>query len=163
MLLLLLVPPLFFRRGVLPPCSPLPVARVSCFLTRCSPLLCSTRYHPFPSSPSVFCVQASETMAGGRTSALKKLESSVPRQGEFRLQFFVCMYIALFSACFLKAGLLRFLCGALSVSVAQRLLCCTCNSSDPMNTEPFFLFAEVFHRITESQNGRGWRGPLWVI
>jgi len=23
-----------------------------------------------------------------------------------------------------------------------------------------FLF---FHRITESQNGRGWKGPLWVI
>jgi len=20
-----------------------------------------------------------------------------------------------------------------------------------------------FHRITESQNGRGWKGPLWVI
>jgi len=21
----------------------------------------------------------------------------------------------------------------------------------------------VFHRITESENGRGWKGPLWVI
>jgi len=21
----------------------------------------------------------------------------------------------------------------------------------------------TFHRITESQNGRGWKGPLWVI
>ena len=28
---------------------------------------------------------------------------------------------------------------------------------------PFDLEGEEFHRITESPNGGGWKGPLWVI
>ena len=28
---------------------------------------------------------------------------------------------------------------------------------------PVFIFGSEFHRITESQNSRGWKGPLWVI
>jgi len=35
-------------------------------------------------------------------------------------------------------------------------------------TQPYSFFVsgpqeEVNHRITESQNSRGWKGPLWVI
>jgi len=33
---------------------------------------------------------------------------------------------------------------------------------DP-SCQPGSTHYKDFHRITESQNGRGWKGPLWVI
>jgi len=52
----------------------------------------------------------------------------------------------------------------------RRCIACTQASISKCNSFSFpspASFAEppicVVHRITESQNGRGWKGPLWVI
>jgi len=39
------------------------------------------------------------------------------------------------------------------------------DSDKTINKNPTPLPREEYqnHRITESQNGRGWKGPLWVI
>lgn len=88
-------------------------------------LLCRTQYHPFPSSQSVFCMQSSETMEGGSTSVLKKLEKACTQAGQIQTSV-LCLHIhSPFLNCFLKAGLFRFLCSTLCVSVAHRLLWCT--------------------------------------
>jgi len=36
-------------------------------------------------------------------------------------------------------------------------------NSDNSNTFIFHDFVPKYHRITESQNVQGWKGPLWVI
>jgi len=41
-----------------------------------------------------------------------------------------------------------------------------CNADeDQLTMSPMSLVApwSLTHRITKSQNGRGWKGPLWVI
>lgn len=79
-------------------------------------------------------------MEGGSASVLKKLERSVPRQGKFRLQFFLCIYITLFSIVCWKPVCSGFcVVPHIYLSMACCLLCCTCNRYDMRNTELFFF------------------------